>query len=67
MRYFCEISGLGLRVGRSFKADEEDERAHHRESDFQKYCRLALAAIGHDERISGRQIGALKLRLRAKA
>jgi hypothetical protein len=57
---------LGLRVGRSYRGDSINKLAHHLESDFQKFCRLALAAIGNDARVSRRQIGALKAELRRK-
>jgi hypothetical protein len=49
---------LGLHVGRAY----DGEMAQHLESDFQKFCRLALTAVGDDSRISGRQIEALKAR-----
>jgi hypothetical protein len=49
---------LGLHVGRAYDGD----MAQHLESDFQKFCRLALTAVGDQSRISGRQLDALKAR-----
>jgi hypothetical protein len=49
---------LGLHVGRAY----DGEMAQHLESDFQKFCRLALTAVGDESRISGRQVDALKAR-----
>ena len=53
---------LGLHVGRAYKGDTKETSAHHVESDFQKFCRLALTAVGDQSRISGRQVDALKAR-----
>jgi len=50
---------LDLRVGRAF--DGEHDR--HVESSFQRFCRLALTAVGDESRISSRQIENLKSRL----
>ena len=50
---------LGLHVGRAF--DGEHER--HVESNFQRFGRLALTAVGDESRISTRQIGNLKSKL----
>jgi hypothetical protein len=59
----AEVWGeLGLHVGRAYKGDTIEESARHVESDFQKFCRLALTAVGDDSRISDRQIEALKAR-----
>jgi hypothetical protein len=60
-------SELGLQVGRAYRGDTIETSAHHVESDFQKFCRLALTAVGDDSRISGRQIGVLKARRGATA
>jgi len=54
--------GLSLHVGRAFIALP----AYHVESDFQKFCRLALTAVGDNSRISGRQILELKSRKRKR-
>jgi hypothetical protein len=43
---------LGLRVGRAY----DGIKGRSVESRFQRYCRLALAAVGDSSQISGRQI-----------
>jgi hypothetical protein len=53
---------LGLRVGRAY--DGMERRSV--ESRFQRYCRLALAAVGDGLQISGRQIVAVNDGLRKK-
>jgi hypothetical protein len=63
VRFFAdqvaEVWGeLGLHVGRAYDGD----MAQHLEGDFQKFCRLALTAVGDGSRISGRQIEVLKAR-----
>ena len=52
--------GLGLHVGRAFDGMSD----HHIESNFQRFTRLALTAVGDDSRVSSRQIDNLKSTLR---
>jgi hypothetical protein len=52
--------GLGLHVGRAFDGMSD----HHVESNFQRFARLALTAVGDDSRVSSRQIDNLKSTLR---
>jgi hypothetical protein len=51
--------GLGLHVGRAF----DDMHDRHVESNFQRFGRLALTAVGDESRISTRQIENLKSNL----
>jgi hypothetical protein len=54
--------GLGLRIGRAYDGMKEKSV----ESRFQRYCRMALAAVGDNSQISGRQILAVNNDLRKK-
>jgi hypothetical protein len=53
---------LGLRVGRAY----DGSKGKSVESRFQRYCRLALAAVGDSLQISGRQIVVANNDLRKK-
>jgi hypothetical protein len=53
---------LGLRVGRAY----DGIKGRSVESRFQRYCRLALAAVGDSSQISGRQIVVVNNNLRKK-
>ena len=53
---------LGLRIGRAY----DGMKRKSVESRFQRYCRLALAAVGDSSQISGRQIVAVNNDLRKK-
>jgi hypothetical protein len=54
--------GLGLRIGRAYDGINDKSI----ESRFQRYCRLALAAVGDGSQISGRQIVVINNDLRKK-
>jgi len=54
--------GLGLRIGRAYDGINDKSI----ESRFQRYCRLALAAVGDNSQISGRQIVAVNDDLRKR-
>jgi len=54
---------LGLRVGRAY----DGSKGKSVESRFQRYCRLALAAVGDSLQISGRQIVVANNDLRKKS
>ena len=53
---------LGLRIGRAY----DGMKSKSVESRFQRYCRLALAAVGDSSQISGRQIVVVNNDLRKK-
>jgi hypothetical protein len=67
-RHYAERVGkiwqaLGLRVGRAY----DGIGAKSIESNFQRYCRFALAAVGDESQISGRQVRQVKSDLPKKA
>jgi hypothetical protein len=55
--------GLGLRIGRAYDGINDKSV----ESRFQRYCRLALAAVGDNSQISGRQTVVVNKDLRKKS
>jgi hypothetical protein len=60
-RQIAKIWGeLGLRVGRAYHGGDRARWAHHYPSPFQRFCDLALRAVGDSARISGRQVTKLR-------
>jgi hypothetical protein len=58
--------GLNLHVGRAYFAGNRRDPASHYPSNFQCFCEEALAVIGDDSPVSGRQVDKLKLELQRK-
>jgi hypothetical protein len=58
--------GLNLHVGRAYFAGNRRDPASHYPSNFQRFCEEALAVIGDDSPVSGRQVEKLKLELQRK-
>jgi hypothetical protein len=56
--------GLGLRPGRMYFAGDKDQPPSHRQSSFQRFCNLALEAVGNKSRVSSRQVVNLRRSLR---
>jgi hypothetical protein len=60
-RQIAQIWGaLGLHVGRAYHGGDRGQWAHHYPSPFQRFCDLALEAVGDSARISWRQVAAAK-------
>jgi hypothetical protein len=55
--------GLGLHVGRAYNSGNRDQEPYHYPSTFQRFCQKALAVVGDNSRISGRQVLMLKREL----
>jgi hypothetical protein len=57
---------LGLHAGRAYFAGNKYQSPCHKPSSFQRFCDLALAAVGDKSRVSGRQVLNLKSKIVAQ-